>query len=183
MDGNNIINHYFDWMYDKVSQDRFPDDISYRKLLMYLHTVKFVSVIHQDINRELDGVNLRWKFACDIGEKDNYREIALFLEGPCTVLEMMIALAIRCEQTIMDDAAYGDRTGQWFWGMINSLGLGNMYDEHFNKDEAYIIVSRLLNRSYQPDGKGGLFTIRGFDGDLRDVDIWTQLCWYLDSIS
>ena len=68
-------------------------------------------------------------------------------------------------------------------GKINSLGLGSMDDEHFNKDEAYIIVSRLLNRSYQPDGKGGLFTIRGFDGDLRDVDIWTQLCWYLDSIS
>ena len=39
---------------------------------------------------------------------------------------MMIALAIRCEEHIMDDPDAGDRTGQWFWSMLVSLGLGSM---------------------------------------------------------
>ena len=96
---------------------------------------------------------------------------------------MMIGLAIRCEEWIMDNPNYGNRTRQWFWSMISSLGLGSMHDERF--DEAYVkqIVIRFLNREYQPDGRGGLFTIRNCEYDLRDVEIWYQLCWYLDDIA
>ena len=96
---------------------------------------------------------------------------------------MMVALAIRCEETIMDDPQVGSRTGQWFWGMINNLGLGAMIDEKFDKNYVKEIVDRFLNRDYEPDGRGGLFTIRHCEDDLRNVEIWNQLCWYLDSIS
>lgn len=51
--------------------------------------------------------------------------IASYLDNrPCSVLEMIIALAIRLEEHIMDDPDIGNRTGQWFWDMIVSLGLG-----------------------------------------------------------
>lgn len=105
------------------------------------------------------------------------------LEGPCSVLEMMAALAIRIEETIMDNPALGDRTGQWFWGMITTMGLGAMNDNNFDKKSAGNIVNTFLDRQYGSDGDGGLFRIRGVDVDLTKVDIWTQLCWYLDSIS
>jgi hypothetical protein len=105
------------------------------------------------------------------------------LDGPCSVLEMMIALAIRCEETIMDDPDIGDRTRQWFWGMIINLGLGGMTDANFDPDFVDDSVLRFLNRDYEPDGRGGLFTIRNCHRDLRDVEIWYQLCWYLDSIT
>jgi hypothetical protein len=96
---------------------------------------------------------------------------------------MMIALSIRIEEDIMDDDEYGNRIGQWFWEMIVSLGLGSMTDEHY--DEVYItdVIDCFLNRRYEPNGKGGLFTIRDTKDDLRDVEIWYQMCWYLNSIS
>ena len=66
--------------------------------------------------------------------------------------------------------------------MINNLGLGDMIDSRF--DEFYVeeTIDIFLNREYQSNGKGGLFTIKNCDYDLREVEIWYQLCWYLDSI-
>jgi hypothetical protein len=104
------------------------------------------------------------------------------LEGPCSVLEMMVAIAIYCEEHVMDDPDYGDRTGQWFWGMISNLGLGAMHDENFDRRDVENKITRFLDRQYDPDGKGGLFRIRNCEHDLRKVEIFYQLCWYLNSI-
>jgi hypothetical protein len=95
---------------------------------------------------------------------------------------MMVALAIRCEETIMDDTMLGDRTGQWFWGMIHNLGLSPMTESKFDEEYVNYVISRLLNREYEPDGKGGLFTVKHCCHDLRTIEIWGQLSWYLDSI-
>jgi hypothetical protein len=94
---------------------------------------------------------------------------------------MMIALAIRCEEAIMDDTRYGDRTGQWFWNMMSNLGIGRMTDDIYNEEVLYEYVWRFMERRYDRDGKGGLFYIRDCEIDLRDVEIWSQLCWYLNS--
>ena len=94
---------------------------------------------------------------------------------------MMVALAIRCEENIMDDPSYGNRTGQWFWGMIVNLGLGFMTDSRFDEKFVDDVIFRFLNREYEPDGKGGLFTVRNCKYDLRTVEIWYQMCWYLDT--
>ena len=82
----------------------------------------------------------------------------------------------------MDDPSIGDRTGQWFWNMVGSLGLGNMVDKEYNCRVADYKIQRFLDREYEPNGKGGLFTVRRCDVDLRGVEIWTQMLWYLDSI-
>lgn len=171
-----IADDYFEWMYNLVCGDKFAKRNSYRKLLSYLHEIEFYYIIPRDVNRAQDGVDLRYRFAYDI--LDNPKEE---LGGRCSVFEMMVGLAIRCE-SFMDDTEYGDRTGQWFWGMINSLGLGHMIDSKFDKDEVDYVIDRFLRREYEPDGKGGLFTVRHCDDDLRDLEIWIQLCYYLDSI-
>lgn len=175
-----IDNEYFTWLYNKACGNRYSDQISYRKLLMFLHSKVFRYSIPRDENRAEDGIALRQRFAydCDIIEDaDSY------LTEPCSVLEMMLALAIRCEETIMDDSTRGDRTTQWFWGMITNLGLGSMTDDRFDKRYVNDIVERFLDREYEPDGRGGLFRVRNCDCDLRDVEIWIQLLWYLDSIT
>ena len=94
---------------------------------------------------------------------------------------MMLALAIRCEETIMDDPKVGNRTKQWFWGMVTNLGLGSMTDDRFDRRFVDDVVERFLDRRYEPDGTGGLFTVRNCRYDLRKVEIWYQVCWYLDS--
>ena len=146
---------------------------------MFLHKTEFIWIIPKDENRAHDGIDMRYRFALEKGYNDY---IVKYLKGPCSILEMMLALATRCEENIMDDPNIGDRTGQWFWGMINNLGLGDMIDNRF--DEFYVeeTIDIFLNREYQSNGKGGLFTIKNCDYDLREVEIWYQLCWYLDSI-
>lgn len=172
-----INNEYFEYMYNIVCGRRF-NKISYRKLLMFLHSKEFTYIIPMDENRALDGIDLRYKFANDFG----YEDIDNYIKGPCSILEMMIALSIRCEKTIMDDPSVGDRTGQWFWDMIVNLGLGSMTDNRFDKKYASEVIYKFLNREYEPNGKGGLFKIRNCTEDLRKIEIWHQLCWYLNSI-
>lgn len=183
MDKNNIINEYFEWMINIVCGKRFSGRVTYKKLLSFLHMIPFRYEMRSDENRAEDGVDLRWRFAVDTGRENQNCWIRDCLEGPCSVLEMMAALAIRIEETIMDNPALGDRTGQWFWSMITTMGLGAMNDNNFNRKSAGNIVNTFLDRQYESDGDGGLFRIRGIDVDLTKVDIWTQLCWYLDSIS
>ena len=176
---NRIEKEYFEWLYDIVCENRYSEGYSYRELLSYLHDIEFTYIIPKDANRAEDGIELRYRFAYDTGCAcaDGY------IEGPCSVLEMILALAIRCEESIMDDPRYGDRTGQWFWKMITNLGLGGMIDNRF--DEYYVedVVARFLNREFEPNGRGGLFTIKNCDYDLRYVEIWVLMLWYLDTIT
>ena len=174
-----INSEYFEWMYMTVCGQRYAKQISYRKLLTFLHDTEFVFSISKDENRALDGVDLRYRFVL-INETE---DLLRYLGGPCSVLEMILALAFRIEEYTMDDPAYGDRTGQWFWNMIGNLGLGSMTDDRFDKDYASNVVYRFMERDYEPDGRGGLFRLRHCNEDLRDVEIWQQMCWYLDEIS
>lgn len=174
-----INNEYFEWMSDLVCGERYSKQISYRKLLMALHDAEFTWSIPKDENRAEDGLSLRYRYTCLKGYDD---ETANYIDGPCSVLEMMVALAIRCEETIMEDPSKGDRTGQWFWGMIINLGLGGMTDNRFDKEYVDETIMRFLNRCYDSDGRGGLFTVRRCGRDLRTVEIWYQMCYYLDSI-
>lgn len=174
----NLRDEYFEWMYHTVCNGRFAKENSYRDLLSYLHSVVYTWLIPDDKNRAEDGEEgLRWRFAYE-----NHVNVRHELDGPCSVLEMILALAYKCEE-IMDDAAVGDRTVQWFWRMIANLGLNGMTDRHFDIIKAECIVNQFLNRDYEPDGHGGLFVIRNCKYDLCDVGTWTQMLWYLDNIT
>lgn len=171
-----IKNRYFEWLYNYVCKGRINNNISYRKLFMLLHNTEFTFYIRDDFNRARDGIDLRYRFTSLIKD-DNAISV---LDEPCSVLEMILALAIRTEETIMDDPRYGDRTNQWFWGMISTLGLSHMSDDNFDEKLANERIYRFLERQYEPDGRGGLFFIRNCKEDLTQISIWTQLCWYLD---
>jgi len=174
-----INDEYFEWLCELIDIKRYSRHTSYRKLLMHLHNIEFTWFIPRDDNRADDGIKLRRRFAL----VRNDISLSEYIGGPCSVLEMMVALAIRCEETIMDDALMGNRTGQWFWGMINNLGLGSMIDSKFKMEFVDDVIARFLNREYEPDGRGGLFTVRHCNHDLRTVEIWCQLSWYLGSIT
>lgn len=170
-----LPDEYFEWMFHIVCDGRFAKENSYRKLLIYLHNRDFTWIIPKDSNRAEDGKDLRWRFAYE-----NHINIYDELDGPCSVLEMILALAIRCEESIMDDPVIGNRTGQWFWRMLTNMGLGSMTDRRFDRIYVEDTVTRFLDRDFGPDGRGGLFTIKGCEYDLREVEFWTQMLWFLD---
>lgn len=174
MTKDRVEDEYFEWLVELISGGR----TCYRKLLMFLHDVEFRWSVANDGNRAEDGLSLRFRFADQYHDK----RATLYLNRPCSVLEMMVALAIRCEERIMDDPDIGDRTSHWFWVMVRNLGLENMRNDTFSKIVAGDIIERFLDRNYAPNGKGGLFVIDNCRYDLRFFEIWYQMCWYLDSI-
>lgn len=181
MTRDELNNAYFEWMYQIVCGNRISVKSSYRKLLYFLHDTEFTYTIPMDGNRAEDGMDLRYRF----GYENNYSGpmIATYLDDrPCSVLEMLVALAIRCEEHITDDPDAGDRTGKWFWGMIENLDLNSMDDVKFDREYAERIIHKFLNRKYGRNGEGGLFTLQHCQKDLRMVDIWYQMCWYLGEI-
>lgn len=168
-------NEYFEWMCSLVAGKKRD-----QRLLMHLHDVAFVYIIPMDGNRAEDGIELRYRF----GRENGYDEriVAAYLDDrDCSVLEMMIALAFRCEDVMYDPDA-GDQTTRWFWTMIDSLGLSNMSDEHYNKQYVDATIDILLNRQYERNGEGGLFTVKNCDVDMRSIEIWYQMSRYLNDI-
>ena len=172
---SDIEKYYFEWMFDLICANRYSEEFSYRKVLEYLHDVEFTYSIPRDIDRAEDGKALRYRFAYE----NDYEGAEKYLDGPCTILELMVSMAIRCEE-IMDDTAYGDRTAQWFWRMMINLGIDDMTNSRFDVYYVSEVIDKFLNRDYDPDGRGGLFRVRHCDYDLRHVDLWRQMTWFLD---
>ena len=171
---------YFEWLIEHIKDTKHFGTKSYYKLLNKLHQTEFIYFIDMDSNRARDGVGLRDRFADDINCSIN--TVHSYLDEPCSVLEMMIALSLRCEETIMTAPDGIDKTHIWFWQMINSLGLSRYSDKSYNELRVDTIIDRFLNRNYEPNGNGGLFIVE-CGSDLRKIDIWYQMLWYLDSIT
>lgn len=174
---NIITAQYFKWLCSIVH----TEGVSFEKLLSFLKHKEFKWITDRDRNRAKDGIALRYRFARTVRKDESANLTMRVLKGPCSILEMMVALALRCEETIMDNPAYGNRTSQWFWSMVTSLGLGGMHDDNFDEKEADRIIRRFIHKEYEPNGKGGLFYIRNTEEDLREMEIWAQMCRYLDN--
>ena len=108
---------YFNWLCSF-----FLNEDKYWNLLTDLYNKEFVYIFVMDGNRAEDGINLRYRFEREFnylpGSVTGY-----FGSKSCSVLEMMVALGLRCEETIMTDDHYGNRTSYWLNSMIISLGL------------------------------------------------------------
>lgn len=175
-----IENQYFRWLCGIINTE---DDIVYNfnRLLGKLFNTDFYYILNMDSNRETDGIDLRYRFGRENGYKDY--EISSYLDDhPCSVLEMMVALSIRCENQFAYDPEYGDRTAEWFWKMIKSLGLEDQTDDYYVGAVVENILERFLSRNFKKNGQGGLFTIRNSSKNMRNIDIWYQMCAYLNEV-
>ena len=153
----------------------------YLILLRYLYDIPFKFILDMDYNRICDGCDLRYKFGHDTHIPSRVIDLKLG-NVECSILEVMVALSIRMEESILCDPDYGDRTSIWFWEMIKSLGLYHMDDDNFDERLVCVVIERFMDRDYKPNGRGGLFTVRNACCDMRDVDIWYQMCMYVDNI-
>lgn len=174
--GDRITNEYFGWISERV---RDPAD-GFDSLMNVLFKCEFIPPTYMDGNRAIDGVNLRHQFADDRGYSRMLIDEVFSPRGtpiPASMLEVMAALAIRCERT-MSDPAYGDRTKVWFYTMIESMELENMRGEHFSERRVRTVIRRFLNRKYEPDGRGSLFWVPGIQRDMRKYELWYQMSFF-----
>ena len=162
--------HYFEWLLDQT-RCRFVKTDDYRLLLEYLYLREFTWTIPFDSHRADNGLGLRYEFASEYGYLDEDR--------PCTVLEVLIALARDWEHEIVYDFHKGDRSAQWFWTMINNLGLLDYPDWSFEEDIVDEIINIWLERRFEKNGNGSPFLVKVVNRDQRRIELWLQLQDYL----
>ena len=180
MTSEELNNNYFSWLCGIIS-DSMPSRKSYKKLLNFLYETEFVYILPMDANRFSDGTNLRYRFGDENGISQP--AIASCLDNKtCSVLEMMVALALRCEEHITFNPNNGLNAGKWFWMFIDNMGMVDMYDTNYDPDYVNNVVWRFLDRGYTHDGAGGLIYIKNCKFDMRTTEIWYQMMRYLSSL-
>jgi hypothetical protein len=120
--------------------------------------------VPNDDNRAQDGLDLRGRFE---------RETSITLPnlGKCTMLEFLVALSIRMNETVFDFED-PDQVSDWFWELIENLEV-----DRFDLEE---IFQRLNGRKYDYDGgNGGLFPLENPREDQREIEVWYQMMAYL----
>ena len=166
----NPDNDYYVWLLESI--DALHGEHScYQLLVQHLFTTEYDYAFEMDRNRAMAGENLRALYSQDCGI-----DIDDVNGGPCNVLEMLIALS---KSMAFDTST---ETSEWFWKLIDNLGLTSEDDEHF--DRAYVDhqLDIWMSREYSADGDGSLFPIPNFDGDLQRMEVWDQKNAYLTTL-
>ena len=65
--------------------------------------------------------------------------------------------------------------------MVENTGLDYFSDRNFDKNEVSWIIERVVKRDYGIDGKGGLFVTKDRKIDMRELEIWYQLNYFMES--
>lgn len=156
---------------------------SYQQLMQYLYSREFIPIYPNDGNRAQDGVDMRFRFVeMQKGLKYTYHDVYNYMPDRCNMLEMMAALAQRCEDHIMGDPDIGDRSGVWFYNMIVNMHLSDMTDDNFDVLTVERAITRVIEHSYARNGDGGLFSVKNPNIDMRTAEIWYQMNWYLGEL-
>ena len=167
-----VKEEYFEWLTYISGMSN-----GYKRLANILHNVAFYAIVKNDDNRGEDGKVLRKIFE----NETLFRDYSC-LDHECSMLEMLIGLAIRME-SILEDSDEEDRTIKWFWEILSNLKLDKYSDIDWNNHESNYNVletlDNLLERRYSRSGVGGLFPLKEPKKDQRKVEIWYQLSAYL----
>lgn len=180
MNKKSLYSEYYDWLCEFVFTDEYGGP-TYYKLFACLNDIPFTYLIDLDEAREADGLSLRERYCYEFGyNMDPNSMNRHFQNRPCSVLEAIIGIAVRMEESILLDSRYGNRTDIWFWDMMTSLKINTMDDSVF--DESYVRnrIQIFLKRKYEFNGEGGLFTVAHPKRDMRTVNIWMQMYWYIN---
>lgn len=181
-DESAIEETYIQWLYSKVgSKDRNYNH--FWRIIRRLYRKEFYVVVPNDSNRYEDGIFLRSKFADEYDYEPEYIS-SVFQDKPCTVLEMLVAFAVRIDSDIMWDPDLGDRSAFWFWSMIQNLGvdLKRFSDEYFDKECLIALdsmVNRAISRHYSKTGEGGFFPIFHTRKNFQRMELWYQMHYWL----
>ena len=139
----------------------------------------FSSPINNDNNRIEDAYILRARYANEEGIDSSIANDSIAMYGP-NLLEVLVALADRCGNGYLWDQENGVSTAPIiFYDWLSNVKLWSQTNDNFDERFVNDILDRIINRTYGPDGRGGLFPLKRPREDVRNVDIWYQLMWYI----
>lgn len=141
----------------------------YSLLFEHLFKVPFELNEHYelDVDRVRNGIDMRIDWAENNLKGDELEE---FLDGfgpGISALEFFVSMS----KTISDILYFDPKLGQFFWQMIDNLGLDCMNDDEFDQEIVDNILRNLWLRNFKKDGSGGgLFYVPNCKFDMRKLD-------------
>lgn len=159
---------YFYWL---CGQIKTPGESSRWDLLSEIHNKPFAWSVPNDDNRVSDAIELRREFFKEmLPEAQDTTPVA-------SVLEVIVALSRRLSFN-------GDGPAdKWAWQLIANLEL---HKRKFldpltprKQDEISDILDRMIWRTYEPSGQGGLFPLAFPRQDQTQVELWYQMNAYI----
>ena len=165
---------YLAWLYGQVASVKTRARArTFWSLSRQMHRTLFVALVDHDENRCADAKDLRYEF---LAEHEGEQGDLGWTRSPCSMLELFVVLA-RLLAFEMDDPVR-----VWFWHLIEVLDMEQFNDRNYDAHaEEHIseALDRIVWRTYEPDGRGGLFPLRRPERDQRNVELWYQLNAYL----
>lgn len=164
---------YFNWLGKQVGLTQNPNAKRRHWMLAeQMINTPFTWSVPNDDNRVADGKDLRDEFL------SKYHVHHTLMTWDCSFLELLIALSRRLEFQATGTVE------EWFWELIDNLDLGEYSDEMYEAydgsiDEVDYILRRVIDRTYEKNGLGGLFPLKEPKRDQRKVEIWYQMAAYL----
>lgn len=168
---------YFQWLCSQITNVKLKNPArTHWALLKQLHMKEFVWIIPNDDNRLADGRDLRDEFVYENRLNDVDPD---WMRLGCSMLEMLIGISRRLN--FEDDS---HKIDEWFWQLMENLDLRGFTDEvglsgDFTEQDVEEILDDVIWRTYQRNGRGGLFPLRRAREDQREVELWYQLSAYL----
>lgn len=157
---------YRTWLFQILGEA----SVVYADALDVMFAIEFYEIIPNDINRVVDGLELRDEYRSEFN-----LEPKTILDN-CSVLEMMVALARRMNN-IGYDYTNPDKTAIWFWMMFSNMGL-DVYTGRLTTVERRnvgCIIDNMVEREYTSNGADGLFPMYPAPFDSRKTELWYQM--------
>ena len=177
---------YFQWLCDLVRCDQ--DDKSYYDLLGMMYETPFEVKIDNDINRAVDGNELKGAYILDVYGAEEQKNIDFHMpaEQNCSILEMIMGISKRMAFELAEDESEDCDFYKYFWEIIENLGLKQYDDDQFGdslarcKIEIREILNKLNERKYKKSGEGGMFPLLFPEKNQKKVEIWYQMQAYIN---
>lgn len=174
-----LYKDYFDWVYN------FEMDYTDQEYIVLdeLNRIQYVTTYKAplDVDRVTDARDLRERFLDEKGYPSYFKE-KFFDDMMVTVLEVMVAFAIRIDRDVMGDPDYPDLTAPlWFWTMVKNVNfrLEDCPEESKLRFSVDYKMDQIMDQKYSYYGDGGFFRVENPKRDMRKTDIWMQMQWYM----
>lgn len=144
---------YFEWLLSQVECDEQLGEL--------LDAMTYSWHFILDENRSAGGLELRKIYGLEYSvDLDDVKT------GPCSVLEMFVALAMRFSENADISVSKA------FHEMISNL-------QEVNSNSLKVTIQEWMNGNFSPDGYGSPFILQYYTGDARDLDVWTLMTIYI----
>lgn len=124
-----------------------------------------------DRNRAVDGMDLRKEYEDIYGCYDD-------LDGSCSVLEVLIAFAIRIEEEYIGNPN-DPNPSHIFLEMLDNLGLLKQKNSVFDEKNVSNILNHWMYRTCEKRREFTIFPLKRLKVDQLDRDLWDQMQAYL----